>query len=151
MWLQQKMVTPDSADPNQQTQSRMMLWMLPLMFGFFTMSFPSGLALYWVASNIITIIMQYYIGGWGGLATLFRPGPRDTDQKTQRPTPVEKKKETMKAVDADIIVPRESTEEGTDYGTSGDKREDSGGSYPDSIDAIKRQSRRSKSRRRKRR
>ncbi len=153
MWLQQKMVTPESADPNQKAQSQMMLWMLPLMFGFFTMSFPSGLALYWVASNIITIIMQYYIGGWGGLSTLFKPGPRDTDQKAQkRPAPVEKKKkETTKAVDADIVVPRESTEEGTDYGTSGDKREDGGGSYPDSIDAIKRQARRSKSRRRKRR
>ena len=152
MWLQQKMVTPDSADPNQQAQSRMMLWMLPLMFAFFTMSFPSGLALYWVASNIITIIMQYYIGGWGGLATLFRPGPREADQKAQkRPAPVEKKKETTKAVDADIVIPRESTGEGTDDGTSRDKREDGGRSYPDSIDAIKRQSRRSKSKRRKRR
>jgi YidC/Oxa1 family membrane protein insertase len=152
MWLQQKMVTPETADPNQQTQSRMMLWMLPIMFAFFTMSFPSGLALYWVASNIITIVMQYYIGGWGGLATLFKPGPRETDQKAQkRPPPTEKKKETTKAVDADIVIPRESTEEGTDDGTSGDKREDGGRSYPDSIDAIKRQSRRSKSKRRKRR
>jgi YidC/Oxa1 family membrane protein insertase len=67
MWLQQKMVTPTSPDPKQQAQSTMMLWLMPLMFAFFTLQFPSGLALYWVVSNVISIIMQYYITGWGGL------------------------------------------------------------------------------------
>ncbi len=152
MWMSQKMVTPESADPNQQAQGRMMLWMMPIMFGFFAMSFPSGLALYWVASNIIRIVMQYFIGGWGGLATVFRPRQTEADQKAQRrPAPVEKKQKIEKVVDADIVIPRESTEEGTDNGTSRDKRPDSGRSYPDSIEAIKRQSRRSKSKRRKRR
>jgi len=152
MWMSQKMVTPVSSDPNQQTQSQMMLWMMPIMFGFFAMSFPSGLALYWVASNIIRIVMQYFIGGWGGLATVFRPRQTETDQKAQkRPPPVEKKSKVEKAVDADIVISRESTEEGMDDGTSGDQRPDSGRSYPDSIEAIKRQSRRSRSKRRKRR
>jgi YidC/Oxa1 family membrane protein insertase len=67
MWIQQKMVTPTGADPKQQAQSQMMLWMMPLMFAFFTLSFPSGLALYWLISNIISIVMQYFITGWGGL------------------------------------------------------------------------------------
>jgi len=47
MWLQQKMVTPASTDPKQQAQSRLMLWMMPMMFAFLTLTFPSGLALYW--------------------------------------------------------------------------------------------------------
>jgi len=69
MWLQQKMVTPDTADPQRRAQSQMMLWMMPLMFGFLAMSFPSGLALYWVISNVIGIVMQYFVvGGWGGLS-----------------------------------------------------------------------------------
>ncbi len=69
MWLQQKMVTPTTADPQQRAQSEMMLWMMPLMFGFLAMSFPSGLALYWAISNVISIVMQYFIvGGWGGLS-----------------------------------------------------------------------------------
>jgi YidC/Oxa1 family membrane protein insertase len=78
MWIQQKMVTPTSADPRQQAQARMMLWMMPLMFTFFSLSFPSGLALYWVASNIISIVMQYYVTGWGGLAM-----PRAADDVTR--------------------------------------------------------------------
>ncbi len=75
MWLQQKMVTPESADPRQQQQNRLMLWMMPLMFAFFTLQFPSGLALYWVVSNIISIVIQYYITGWGGLAPAAAKGP----------------------------------------------------------------------------
>jgi len=69
MWLQQKMVMSKAADPRQQAQSQMMLWMMPLMFAFLTMQFPSGLALYWVVSNIISIVIQYYITGWGGLVS----------------------------------------------------------------------------------
>ncbi len=69
MWLQQKMVTPNTTDPAQRSQSELMLWMMPLMFGFLAMSFPAGLALYWVVSNVISIFMQYFvIGGWGGLS-----------------------------------------------------------------------------------
>jgi membrane protein insertase Oxa1/YidC/SpoIIIJ len=45
----------------------MMLWMMPLMFGFLALSFPSGLALYWVVNNIFRIILQYRVSGWGGL------------------------------------------------------------------------------------
>ena len=66
MWVQQKMVTPPATDPKQQQMSSMTTLMMPMMFAFFTMSFPSGLALYWVVSNIIGIVIQYFIaGGWG--------------------------------------------------------------------------------------
>jgi len=61
MWVQQKMVTAQTTDPQQQAQSQMMLIMMPALFAFMTLSFPSGLALYWVISNIISIVMQYYI------------------------------------------------------------------------------------------
>ena len=61
------MSTITSADPKQQQMSRMMTIMMPLMFAFFTLQFPSGLALYWVASNIIGIITQYFVTGWGSL------------------------------------------------------------------------------------
>jgi membrane protein insertase Oxa1/YidC/SpoIIIJ len=52
--------------------------MMPLMFGLFTLSFPSGLALYWVVSNIIGIIIQYFVsGGWGYLRAPapYKPAP----------------------------------------------------------------------------
>ena len=84
MWLQQKMVTMSSPDPRVQSQSRMMLWMMPLMFAFFSLSFPSGLALYWVVSNIISIVIQYYVTGWGGLAGLFPKKPMTGEDKFRR-------------------------------------------------------------------
>jgi YidC/Oxa1 family membrane protein insertase len=87
MWIQQKMVTPQNSDPQQAAQSQMMLVMMPLLFGFMTLSFPSGLALYWVASNIIGIVMQYYITGWGGLDTLWfnKKKPTVTPGKSSKP------------------------------------------------------------------
>ncbi len=72
MWVQQKMSTPKTTDPSQAANSTMMLWMMPAMFTFFSLSFPSGLALYWVTSNIISIIMQYMVTGWGPLADTFK-------------------------------------------------------------------------------
>jgi YidC/Oxa1 family membrane protein insertase len=104
MWVQQKMVMPSGADPKQQAQSQMMLWMMPLMFAFLTLQFPSGLALYWVVSNIITIVIQYYMtGGWGGLvsATAKKPPGRDK-QYIKRITGVEEKPTDFSDVDADI-------------------------------------------------
>ncbi len=67
MWVQQKMVTITSTDPKQRQQNQMMLWMMPLMFAFFTLQFPSGLALYWIVSNLFSIGIQYRITGWGEL------------------------------------------------------------------------------------
>lgn len=66
-WVQQKMSITPSTDPKQNQQAQMMLWMMPLMFGFLALSFPSGLALYWVVNNTFRIILQYRVSGWGGL------------------------------------------------------------------------------------
>jgi len=152
MWVQQKMMTPQTADPAQQAQSRMMLWMMPLMFAFFTLQFPSGLALYWVASNIISIVMQYFISGWGGLATMFKGGQREAAQKTtKRPPPAAAERTAKDAGDADIVESRPSLEEGAEDGKGGDQRQDRGRGYSDSFGTAKRQSRRDKGRRPKRR
>jgi YidC/Oxa1 family membrane protein insertase len=67
MWVQQKMVTVSNPDPRQQQQSQMMLWLMPIIFAFFTLQFPSGLALFWVVSSIMRIVIQYFVTGWGGL------------------------------------------------------------------------------------
>ena len=67
MWVQQKMTQMPSADPRQESTQRMMLFMFPVMFGMFSLFFPLGLVVYWVASTLIGIVMQYFINGWGGL------------------------------------------------------------------------------------
>ncbi len=64
MWLQQRMMSPrTSTDAQQQQMQTMMLWMMPLMFGWWTLSFPAGMGLYWVATNVVSVGLQYlYLG-----------------------------------------------------------------------------------------
>jgi YidC/Oxa1 family membrane protein insertase len=56
MLLQQKM-SPPMGDP---TQAKMMMFM-PLIFTFIFINFSSGLVLYWLVNNILSISQQYYI------------------------------------------------------------------------------------------
>ncbi|MBI2320830.1 MAG: membrane protein insertase YidC [Chloroflexi bacterium] len=65
-WVLQKMMTPTSSDPQQQMLAGMMNFM-PIMFAFFAFSVPHGLVLYWAASNVVSLVQQYFFTGWGGL------------------------------------------------------------------------------------
>jgi YidC/Oxa1 family membrane protein insertase len=67
----QKMTVTPGADPQQNSMNQMML-LMPFMFGFFALQVPQGLALYWVTSNIFSLIQQYFITGWGNL----KPAPK---------------------------------------------------------------------------
>lgn len=62
----QKMMTPANPDPQQASMNQMMMFM-PVMFGFFALQVPQGLSLYWVTSNIFSLIQQYFVSGWGSL------------------------------------------------------------------------------------
>ena len=56
MFIQQKM-TPTGADP---MQAKIMLFM-PIIFTFMFLNFPSGLVIYWLFNNVISIGQQVYI------------------------------------------------------------------------------------------
>ena len=89
-WVQQKMTIMPSADPRQQSNQTMMLWMMPLMIGFFSLTFPSGLSLYWIVSNVIGVAIQYFISGWGPLFPLFpKTEPAAAPAQQVRETPSE--------------------------------------------------------------
>ena len=45
-----------------------MMFFMPIMFAWITLGLPSGLTLYWIHSNILAVIQQYFVTGWGGLA-----------------------------------------------------------------------------------
>lgn len=106
MWVQQRMTPTTTTDPQQKQMSAMMQNFMPLMFGFFTLSFPSGLAVYWVISNIIGIVQQYFVTGWGGLipsrsqpAAVGAPPPaKGTPKLAPRPAPANT---SPKEIDAD--------------------------------------------------
>ena len=78
MWLQQRISTgrtPSSPAQNAQQQQQMqtmMQWMMPALFSWFVLLAPAGLGLYWAASTIIGIVLQWIFVGpgdftWGSL------------------------------------------------------------------------------------
>ncbi len=58
MFLVQYITPSPGMDP---TQRRMMAFMMPVIFGFMMLHFPSGLALYWAVGNIISLGIQIWI------------------------------------------------------------------------------------------
>jgi len=49
--------------PDQQnnTQMKMMLYAMPIMFFFILYDVPSGLLVYWIMSNLLTLVQQMII------------------------------------------------------------------------------------------
>lgn len=62
----------ETAEDMSQAMQTQMMYMMPVMIGFFAFSFPIGLSLYWNVLNIVSIYQQYLITGWGGLETMIR-------------------------------------------------------------------------------
>ncbi len=58
--LQQIMTMTKTEDPQQRAQQRMML-IMPVVFTWFFMYMPAGLVLYWLVSNVLGIVQQYFI------------------------------------------------------------------------------------------
>jgi len=56
MFFQQRM-SPPMGDP---TQAKMMM-MMPIVFTFIFINFSSGLVLYWLVNNVLSMAQQYYI------------------------------------------------------------------------------------------
>ena len=75
MWLQQRISTARNTGAQtdqQQSMNQMMLWMMPVMFGWFVITVPSGLGIYWGFSTVIGILLQWIFVGpgdftWGSL------------------------------------------------------------------------------------
>jgi len=67
--------SPNPTDQEQQTQQmqRTMLWISPLMIGYFALNVPAGLGLYWFVGNLVSIIQQSFVVGWDNvLPSRFR-------------------------------------------------------------------------------
>ncbi|MCU0497588.1 MAG: YidC/Oxa1 family membrane protein insertase [Anaerolineae bacterium] len=98
-WLQSKLTIPvQTQDPNEEpnpavAMSRSMTTIMPLMFGFFSLSFPIGLSIYFIVGNLIGIAQYTAIGraDWKGtfgfgpslrpLATPFKSPVDDADDE----------------------------------------------------------------------
>lgn len=89
----QRMMQVNSTDPQQQTMNQAMQFM-PIMYVVISLKMPAGLVLYWVASNVFSMIQQSFYYGWSsvlpsGLVASLRPNaPRSTprERASRRPT-----------------------------------------------------------------
>lgn len=61
-WLQQKLLTPPNptADPQTQSMNQSMMITMPLMMGFITMNYASGLGVYFLIGNLVGML-QYVL------------------------------------------------------------------------------------------
>ena len=77
MWLQQRISSSRSAQlatqsEQQRQMNQMMQWMMPAVFSWFVLFSPSGVGIYWFASTVIGIVLQWVFVGpgdftWGSL------------------------------------------------------------------------------------
>jgi len=61
------LVFPLLAELQQQQMQRTMVYISPLMIGIFAFQVPAGLGLYWFIGNVVGIIQQSFVVGWGNL------------------------------------------------------------------------------------
>ena len=70
-YMQSKLMTPPSTNPNDQSaaMSNMMSIYMPFLMGYFAMTFASGLALYFITSNLLGIVQYAMMGkaNWSNL------------------------------------------------------------------------------------
>src|SRR5690349_6229360 len=78
-WIQSKVMTPPtaSADPQAAALSGQMTIMMPVMIAWMSLQFPSGLSIYWVIGNIVSVV-QYAVTqpvNWKNVFSLRPPQP----------------------------------------------------------------------------
>lgn len=72
MLVQQLMSMTKTEDPQMRSQQRMMLFM-PIIFTWMFLKFPSGLVVYWLVNNILSIGQQFLVNKQA--AKLFKTAP----------------------------------------------------------------------------
>jgi len=69
-FLTNKMMTPPATDPQQASMTSTMSLTMPLFIGYISLTFPAGLSIYWVVSNLVRFA-QYLAMGKVSTKNLF--------------------------------------------------------------------------------
>jgi len=75
-WFYQKLITPPALDAQAEAMNKQMMLMMPLMMGFFSLTYASGLAIYFLITNLVGILQYYLFRRHYTYAT-----PAETDKK----------------------------------------------------------------------
>ena len=136
MWLQQRISSGRTratvtANAQQAQMNQMMQWMMPAIFSWFVLIVPAGLGIYWAASTVIGIVLQWQFVGpgdftWGSLlpaAARERLGlPPATPARA--PSPRAAADDRRRADDEDEASARSETRTDDEQPGSGSQRED---------------------------
>lgn len=95
-FLYQRVMTPTAAGDGQQESMQKAMQFMPLIFAFIFINFPSGLVLYYLVFNVVSLAQQLFINKWSDLreepalatATAGAPGgkQRSDDGKVREDT-----------------------------------------------------------------
>jgi YidC/Oxa1 family membrane protein insertase len=83
-YLQTKLTTPPSTDQQSRQMSSMMTLYMPFLLGFFAYSYASGLALYFLTTNLLTIGQYAALGKVDWRAALTLRGSREPTRPAGR-------------------------------------------------------------------
>jgi YidC/Oxa1 family membrane protein insertase len=114
-FLTTRMTTLPTEDPQQQAMMRSMAFM-PLMYLFFFLGTPAGLVLYWLISNVFSMVQQYFTVGLGLLAgDIQRFTGRDLQPPwahipTTTPPPANGRADDSEATDAKVTTTQNARE-----------------------------------------
>lgn len=81
-YVQSKLTLPPSTNPNDQSAAmgQSMALTMPLMLGWFALTFPSGLSVYFITSNVLGIV-QYAAQGKANWRNLLPGGQKNQQQQ----------------------------------------------------------------------
>ncbi len=154
-YVVQKMMTMPAMDERQRAQTSTMNLLFPLMSGYFTLLFPSGLGLYWVLSNVVAMVVQYVYVGGGPINWRALLGFSDAPVLPRALEVRQKAEDRFKNLGSDVAAPQGATaaadEAAPPQRTNGGKQQASKGGQQSSDGAAARRRRYSSGRRRGRR
>ncbi len=80
-WLSQKLLTPPATDERTAAMNQQMQLMMPLLFGFISISYASGLSIYFIIANLVTML-QYLLIRRNRPQAVAKPPRRQRKERT---------------------------------------------------------------------
>lgn len=84
-YFYQKLLTPPSSDPQMDSMNRQMLITMPMMTAFFAASLASGLAVYFLISNLVGLLQYYLFRKHYVVAPVETPAVETAKEKKRNP------------------------------------------------------------------
>ncbi|KHN21967.1 Inner membrane protein PPF-1, chloroplastic [Glycine soja] len=168
-YVSMEIMKPPQTDPSQKNQL-LILKFLPLMIGYFSLSVPSGLTIYWFINNVLSTAQQVWLrklGGAkpvvnenaGGIITAGRAKRSDLQpvrngERFKQLKEEDKKKKVSKALPVEEVQPLASvsaSDDGSDTESDNKGQEDAEEAYASKVgEEVQNYSRERRSKRSKR-